>query len=49
MVRTKQWLEGPVTQVPGQHVQSSLQYPPVRKSATFDFSKMMEQMQKEAQ
>ncbi len=49
MVQTKQWLEGPITQVLGLHVQSLMQYPPVQKAATFDFSKMMEQMQKGAQ
>ena len=49
MVQSKQWLEGPITQVLGQHVQSLMQYPPVQKAATLDFSKMIEQMQKGAQ
>ena len=49
IVQSKQWLEGPITQVLGQHVQSLMQYPPVQKAATFDFSKMIEQMQKGAQ
>jgi len=49
MLQTKQWLEGPILQVLGQHMQSLLQYPPVQLAATYDFSKMMEQMQKGAQ
>jgi arylsulfatase len=49
MVQTKQWLEGPINQVLHQHVQLLMQYPPVQKAATFDFSKIMEQMQKGAQ
>jgi len=48
-VQSKQWLEGPIMQVLGQHVQSLMQYPPVQKAATLDFSKMIEQMQKGAQ
>jgi hypothetical protein len=30
-------------------MQSLMQYPPVQKAATYDFSRMLEQMQKGAQ
>jgi arylsulfatase len=49
ILQKKSWLEGPVLQVLGQHVQSLQAFPPVQRATTFDFSKMMEQMQKGAQ
>jgi arylsulfatase A-like enzyme len=49
ILQKKSWLEGPVLQVLGQHVQSLQAFPPVQRATTLDFSKMLEQMQKGAQ
>jgi arylsulfatase len=44
MVERKGWLEGPLMTVLSAHVQSLARYPPVQRAATFDFSKVLEQM-----
>jgi arylsulfatase A-like enzyme len=49
ILQKKQWLEGPMMQVLGQHMQSLQAFPPVQRATTFDINMMMEQMQKGAQ
>ena len=49
ILQRKSWLEGPIARVLGQHMQSLKVYPPVQRATTFDFSKMLEQMQQGGQ
>ena len=45
IVQAKQWLNEPVQHILGTHIQSLVDYPPVQKAATFDFSALMSQLQ----
>ena len=40
--QSKQWLEGPLQMVIGQHAMSLAQYPPVQKGLTIDVNRMLE-------
>ncbi len=44
VVQAKQWLNEPVQHLLGEHIESLVEYPPVQKAATFDFSALMEQL-----
>ena len=44
IVQAKQWLNEPVQHILGEHIQSLVDYPPVQKAATFDFSALMQQL-----
>ncbi|WP_258405405.1 sulfatase-like hydrolase/transferase [Shewanella sp. FJAT-52076] len=46
VIQRKQWLNEPIQHLLSEHVQTLVDYPPVQKAATFDFSALMEQMQK---
>jgi hypothetical protein len=49
ILQKKSWLEGPLLQVLGQHMQTLQAFPPVQRATSFDLSKALEQMQKGAQ
>jgi arylsulfatase len=44
IVQAKQWLNEPVQHLLGEHIESLVEYPPVQKAASFDFSAIMEQL-----
>ncbi|XZG71413.1 hypothetical protein ACTSKR_06010 [Chitinibacteraceae bacterium HSL-7] len=45
VIQRKQWLNEPIQHLLAEHVQTLVDYPPVQKAATFDFSELMKQMQ----
>jgi arylsulfatase len=45
-VQAKQWLNEPIQQLLGEHIQSLMAYPPLQKAASFDFSALIDQMMK---
>lgn len=46
IVQAKQWLNEPIQQLLGEHIQSLMAYPPLQKAASFDFSALIDQMMK---
>jgi len=44
VLQAKQWVNEPIQHLLGEHVQTLVDYPPVQKAATFDFSAIMEQL-----
>lgn len=44
IVQAKQWLNEPVQEVLGEHIQSLMDFPPAQKAATFDFSELMKSL-----
>jgi arylsulfatase A-like enzyme len=45
ILQAKQWVNEPVQQLLNKHIQSLVDYPPVQKAATLDFSALIEQLQ----
>lgn len=45
IVQAKQWLNEPVQHLLNKHIQSLVDFPPVQKAATLDFSALIEQLQ----
>ncbi len=45
VVQRKQWLNEPIQHLLSKHIQSLVDYPPVQKAASFDFSELIKQMQ----
>jgi len=45
IVQAKQWLNEPVQHLLNEHIQSLVDFPPVQKAATLDFSDLIEQLQ----
>jgi arylsulfatase len=43
-LQRKQWLNEPVQELLGEHIQSLVDFPPVQKAATLDFSELMKQL-----
>ena len=41
----KQWLNEPMQHLLKEHIQTLVDYPPVQKAASFDFSELIKQMQ----
>ena len=46
IVQAKQWLNEPIQELLGEHIQSLMAYPPLQKAASFDFSALIDQMMK---
>jgi arylsulfatase len=44
IVQRKQWLNEPIQEVLGEHIQSLIDHPPVQEATSFDFSELMRQM-----
>ncbi|MCV9387153.1 arylsulfatase [Reichenbachiella ulvae] len=44
IIQRKQFLNEPIQELLGEHIQSLIEYPPVQKAATFDFSELMKQL-----
>jgi len=44
ILQRKQWLNEPVQELLGEHIQSLVDFPPVQKAATLDFSELMKQL-----
>ena len=44
IVQAKQWLNEPVQEILGEHIQSLTEFPPAQKAATFDFSELMKSL-----
>lgn len=44
VLQAKQWINEPIQHLLAEHVQSLVDYPPVQRAATFDFSAIMEQL-----
>ena len=44
IVQAKQWLNEPVQEILGEHIQSLMEFPPEQKAATFDFSELMKSL-----
>jgi arylsulfatase len=44
IVQAKQWLNEPVQEILGEHIQSLMDFPPAQKAATFDFSELMKSL-----
>ena len=49
ILQTKQWINEPLQKLLGSHIKSLMDYPPVQKAATFDFSEIIKQMQTQKQ
>jgi hypothetical protein len=45
VVQRKQWLNEPIQHILSEHIKSLVDYPPVQKAASFDFSELIKQMQ----
>jgi arylsulfatase A-like enzyme len=45
VVQRKQWLNEPIQHLLSEHIKSLVDYPPVQKAASFDFSELIKQMQ----
>ena len=45
ILQSKQWVNEPIQHLLGEHIQSLVDYPPVQKAATLDFSALIEQLQ----
>ncbi len=45
IIQTKQWINEPMQKLLGSHIKSLMDYPPVQKAATFDFSEVIKNMQ----
>lgn len=45
ITQRKLWLGEPVEALLGEHIKSLMDYPPVQKAATLDFSKLIENLQ----
>jgi len=46
MLQRKTWLNGPMQAILRAHVGSLMQYPPVQKAKTLDFSRLLDSLQK---
>ncbi|WP_084591582.1 arylsulfatase [Gilvimarinus agarilyticus] len=44
IVQAKQWLNEPVQQLLGEHIKTLVEYPPLQKASSFDFSELMKQL-----
>ena len=44
VLQAKQWVNEPIQHLLAEHVQALVDYPPVQKAATFDFSAIMQQL-----
>jgi len=44
VIQAKQWVNEPIQHLLQEHVESLVEYPPVQKAATLDFSALMEQL-----
>ena len=40
----KQFLSEPIQELPGEHIKTLQEYPPVQKAATLDFSELVKQL-----
>jgi arylsulfatase A-like enzyme len=49
IIQRKQWLNEPVQHLLAEHIKTLVEYPPVQKAATFDFSELMKQMMSDKQ
>ena len=49
IVQRKQWLNEPIQEILGAHIQSLVEHPPVQEATSFDFSELMRQMRAGAQ
>lgn len=49
IAQRKLWLEGSIQMILGQHIRSLVQYPPVQKATSLDFTKAMESMASQRQ
>ena len=49
IVQRKQWLNEPIQEILGAHIQSLIEHPPVQEATSFDFSELMRQMRAGAQ
>jgi arylsulfatase A-like enzyme len=49
MLQRKTWLNGPMQAVLRAHIGSLMQYPPVQKAKTLDFSRLLDSLQKGSQ
>jgi len=45
ILQSKQWVNEPIQHLLSEHIQSLVNYPPVQKAATLDFSALIEQLQ----
>ena len=45
IIQRKQWIAEPLQALLGSHIKSLMDYPPVQKAATYDFSEMIKNMQ----
>lgn len=45
IIQTKQWISEPLQALLGSHIKSLMDYPPVQKAATLDFSELIKNMQ----
>lgn len=45
IIQSKQWISEPLQALIGEHIKSLIDYPPVQKAATFDFSELIKNMQ----
>lgn len=49
IIQTKQWISEPLQALLGAHIKSLMDYPPVQKAATLDFSELIKNMQTQKQ
>lgn len=45
IIQKKSWIHGPMQTLLGSHIKTLVQYPPLQKPATLDFSEMIQRMQ----
>ena len=45
IIQTKQWISEPLQALLGSHIKSLMDYPPLQKAATLDFSELIKNMQ----
>ena len=49
ILQRKSWINGPLQSLLGSHIKSLMDYPPVQKASTLDFSEVIKQMQTQKQ
>ena len=49
IIQTKQWISEPLQALLGSHIKSLMDYPPVQKAATLDFSELIKNLQNQKQ
>ena len=49
IIQTKQWISEPLQALLGSHIKSLMDYPPVQKASTLDFSELIKNLQTQKQ